>query len=477
MGQEIKQTDCSADDLARFQQSLKEETAALGALADAGGFRDPQYRLGCELEAWLLDHACHPAPINEALLAELDDGRIVPELSRYNVELNTQSQSMRPGALDAMYADLEATWDKCQETAHGMDAALAMIGILPTLRTTDLNLASMSSQNRYALLNRQVLRARGGEPIRIRIEGTDALSLDAPDVMLEAATTSFQIHLQVPAAVAARHYNAGLIAAAPLLAVATNSPLLFGKRLWAETRIPLFEQSVALGGYAGLAEPAVRRVGFGQGYARASLVELFQENVALHPVLLPIPATEPADRFPHLRLHNGCIWRWVRPLIGFDAAGTPHWRIEHRVLPSGPSLLDMLANTAFCIGLSAGLAERETPPETLLPFVAARGNLYLAARNGLSARLTWLDGRQHAAADLVAEHLLPLAEHGLVSLGLPAEEIGRHLSVIAARIETGNTGAGWLLHRFDALGGDVYALMSEYLEQQRSGAPVHEWPC
>lgn len=475
MGQEINRTRFSAADLEQFSARLARETAALRSFAQSGGFKDGRYVAGFELEAWLLDHAGLPNPVNDAYLHALNDPLVVPELSRFNVELNAPSLEVGAGVLAAMEESLLATWDRCQQVAHGMDAVLAMIGILPTIRDEDLRLANMSAMKRFDVLNAQVLQQRGGAPIRIDIEGTDQLHLRRPDVMLEAATTSFQLHLQVPFDLAGRYYNASLITCAPLLAAAVNSPLLFGQRLWQETRVPLFEQSVELGGYSGLAEPTVRRVSLGRGYVAGSLLELFEENLEHYPVLLPMPQSESAARFPHLRLHNGAIWRWVRPLIGFDAAGQAHVRLEQRVLPSGPTVLDMVANAALYYGLVHELARRPHALEASLPFADARANFYAAARHGLQAELVWPDGRCQSARDLILDTVLPLARRGLGDYGLPDAEIEHYLGVVEARVRSGQTGAAWQLRRLDRVGGDLHRMMDDYLDNQRSGAPVHEW--
>ena len=474
MGQEIDRTRYSEADFQRFQRQLARETDELLAFADSGGFADERLVAGLELEAWLLDHAGYPSPINQAYLARLANPLVVPELSRFNVELNSPPLCFGDGALIRQERELVALWSEAQAVAHDLDACLGMIGIPPTIRSEDLTLDNMSALNRFVVLNEQVLRQRGGEAVHIHLAGEDALDLDQPDVMLEAATTSFQLHLQVPEALSGRYFNAALIAAAPILAVATNSPLLFGKRLWQETRIPLFEQSVELGGYAGLADARVRRVTFGQGYLDGSLLDLFRHNLEQYPVLLPMALTAEHGSFAHVRLHNGSIWRWVRPLIGFDPDGVGHVRIEQRVLPSGPTLLDMMANAAFSHGLTHALATLPEPPESRLDFQSVRTNFYAAARFGPAARLHWPGGEMQAR-DLVLEACLPLAESGLSNLGLGQAEIQRYLSVIRGRASSGQTGAVWLLRRHDRLGGDLERLMADYLENQRAGLPVHEW--
>ena len=475
MGQEINRTRFSDADFDRFAARLAEETAALRAFARAGGFTDRRYVAGFELEAWLLDHAGRPSPVNEAYLRALNDPMVVPELSRFNVELNAPPLDMGAGVLAAMEGTLLRTWDTCQQVAHGMDTVLAMVGIPPTLRDEDLCIANMSAMKRFDALNAQVLKQRHGAPIRIDIDGADPLHLSRPDVMLEAATTSFQLHLQVPFERAGRYYNAALLSCAPLLAAAANSPLLFGQRLWQETRVPLFEQSVELGGYNGLAEPTVRRVTFGRDYVAHSPLELFEENLEHYPVLLPMPQAEPPARFPHLRLHNGAIWRWVRPLIGFDADGRAHLRLEQRVLPSGPTVLDMMANAALYFGLVHALARQPQAAESGVSFADARANFYAAARHGLQAGMTWLDGRHVPVRGWLLEIGLPLARRGLGDFGLPEAEIEHYLGVVEARVRCGQTGSAWQLQRLTQVGGKLHRMMDDYLDNQRSGAPVHQW--
>lgn len=475
MGQEITHTGFSALDHSRFRALLEAETAHLRMAARARDGHDDAYRVGFELEAWLVDHAGFPNPVNAAFLERLDDPWVVPELARFNVELNGPPVNLGPGALQALETRLEAAWRRCQEVAHGMDSALVMAGILPTLDPADLELENMSPLRRYASLNREVRRLRRGRPIHIDIQGEESLALSKADVMLEAATTSFQVHLQIPPAHGVRAYNASLIGCAPLLAASTNSPVLFGRRLWQETRVPLFEQSVDLGGVAGLGDPSVRRVTFGLGYLDEGLEALFQENLTLYPVLLPQVLDTPLGDYGHLRLHNGTIWRWVRPLVGHDAAGRLQLRLEQRILPSGPSIPDMVANAAFYIGLTHALSQLSPTPEARLPFVRARDNFYAAARFGLEAEVSWLDGQFRPARELVAQTCLPMAREGLQALGLPEVEATHYLDVVAQRVMSGRTGAAWQLDNLRREQGDMARMTHNYLEQQRMGLPVHEW--
>jgi hypothetical protein len=473
VGQEISRTRFTAGDFKRFEARLADETRRFGGLVRGGRLSSRAFMVGFELEAWLIDHNYFPAPINTEYLAALGNPLVVPELSRFNVELNGTPQPLRGRGLSLLEAELRATWRHCLEVSHAMDSALMMIGILPTIRESDLTLANISAMNRYAALNEQILRRRGGRPIVIDIAGVEHLRTEHADVMLEAATTSFQIHLQVPASHATHFYNASLIAAAPVLAAGVNSPFLFDHLLWPETRVPLFEQAVAM--LPEDADPADRRVSFGGGYLRDGIDGYFADNRRRFPVLLPIESDAPATTFPHLRLHNGTIWRWVRPLIGFDPDGTPHVRIEQRVLPAGPGILDMLANAAFCLGLTGFLAGRHPPPEAALPFTAARDNFYAAARHGLGASLRWLDTPAVPVRTLLLDELLPMARNGLKDFSIDPEDIDRYLDVIEARVRSGQTGAAWQRAYVEAHGRDFLRLSAAYLEHQRSDAPVHEW--
>lgn len=476
MGQEISGSHFRKQDFSLFAQRLREETALLRQCFEQRTLSQRHAIGGFELEAWLVDAQGEPAPINERYLERLGDTALYsPELSRFNIEINSSPLALEGDALERMQRELESNWARCREVAQQMDADLVMVGILPTLRDTMLTLHNMSRKERYRALNEQVLRLRRGKPLRLDIVGEQHLVSLHRDVMLEAATTSFQIHLQVAQDKAVRYYNAMQILSAPMVAISANSPLLFGMRLWQETRIPLFEQAVATGGIAGGASGPLKRVSFGSGYARRSMMELFAENAEHFPLLLPADLGGEAASFNHLRLHNGTIWRWNRPLVGFDEDATPHLRIEHRVIPSGPTILDTMANAAFFFGLTRALAEQEEAPETRLEFFQARDNFYAAARYGLNAQVTWLDGRRGRMAELLYP-LLELAREGLLGLGCESHLAEYYLSIIAQRLRNGQTGAAWQLRYLERHGDDMRALVAAYRKQQESGRPVHRWP-
>jgi len=475
MGQEISSSEFSAADFEAFKLRLGRETELLEAQLRDGGFAGDAKVAGFELEAWLVDRHWLPAPLNDVFLERVATDWVSPELSRFNVELNVDPQELRGSALSRLHDRLAETWNHCCAVAAGLDADLIMIGILPSLVESELTLSNMSRMKRYRALNEQVFRLRQGRPLQLDIHGREHLRTLHHDVMLEAATTSFQLHLQVAPEQAMRYYNASLIASAATVAVSANAPFLFGMDLWDETRIPLFEQAVEVGGIAGAGQGPLRRVSFGSGYARASLAECFRENLEHFPVLLPMLMDEPQAQFAHLRLHNGTIWRWNRPLVGFDDRGRPHLRIEHRVMAGGPTVLDMIANSAFYYGLVHYLAGLKAPPERTLDFSTSRDNFYEAARLGLEARIGWFDGARMGLRSLILDQLLSLARVGLQSLEIDAADIHAFLGIVEARVRSGQNGAAWQRRYAAAHGRDMEALTAAYAERQHSGRPVHEW--
>ncbi len=475
MGQEIDQSKFKKQDFNHFQQALEKETQLLSEWFADNAFANDELTGGFELEAWLIDDDFRPAPINDQYLKALNDPLAVPELAKFNVEVNSTPQCLHGNALKRMEMELNKTWQHCSEVAQENDVKLLMTGILPTVRDSDLTLENMSHMTRYKALNEQVLRMRGGKPIKLDINGREHLVTEHKDVMLESAATSFQIHIQTPLDRSVDGYNTSIVLSAPMVAMSANSPYLFGRDLWDETRIPLFEQSIAVGGMAGAAFGPVRRVSFGTDFARGSLMDCFEENLQHFPVLLPIQYDDAPEKMTHLALHNGTIWRWNRPLIGFNKKGVPHVRIEHRVTPAGPSVIDLMANAAFFFGLSNFYLYE--PGESLagkISFSQARDNFYAASKRGLDATFVW-EEKNVPAHTLLKEKLLPNARKGLELLELATDDIDTYLGVVEARLEKGCNGAIWQRQFVEKYGRDMKALTEAYYERQCSGLPVHEW--
>ena len=388
-----------------------------------------------------------------------------------------------------MESQLDGLIAKAREAARGEDTQVIMTGILPTMEKGDVGLHNQTPNPRYKLLNDTMSELRG-DAYEINIKGADEIIVKHDSVMLESANTSFQIHFQVSPGEFARLYNIAQAVCAPVLAIAANSPLLFGKRLWHETRIALFQQSTDTRRSSHLREQQPR-VSFGSRWVHDSVIEIFQEDIARFRVLFAadVEGGDPLEELeqgttPHLgalRLHNSTVYRWNRPCYGVSPEGLAHLRIENRVLPSGPTLLDQMANAAFWFGLMSGVLEEHGDITRHMDFDEAQSNFVAAARHGLGAPITWIDGTSQPAHKLIAERLLPLAREGLREGGIAEDDISRYLDVIEGRVTTRVTGSTWLLRSYAALKTDhtraeaLSALCAATIRNQEEGSPVHTW--
>jgi gamma-glutamyl:cysteine ligase YbdK (ATP-grasp superfamily) len=469
LGDEISTVDFTAEDAHQFQSHLQSEMELLHSWFEGGKFVHDQLQCGLELEAWLIGQDGLPAPDNTLFLSTLDRQMVVPELSKFNFEFNVSPQYVAGEGLAVMESELRATWLRCEQVAAQLGHNIVAVGILPTVADAMLCVENLSPLKRYAALNERVLRLREGRPVHLRIAGMDVLESRHHDVMLEAAATSLQIHLKVPQADSVRFYNASLIASSFTVALAANAPLLFGHRLWEDTRIPLFEQAVDTGG-------RFPRVTFGEGYVRESLFELFQHNCQEHRVLLPVRLEQAPARMPYVRMHNGTIWNWNRPLIGFEENGQPHLRIEHRPLSASPTLADLFADVGMYLGLVHSLATAATAPEALIGFDKVRRNFYAAAQYGLQAEVSWLDGRVYVLAELLADRLLPLALEAMSRMGIATQCVERCQTVLEGRVQSQQNGASWQRRAFEHFLGDRQQILAAYLSHQHRSQPVHTWP-
>jgi hypothetical protein len=475
MGEEIQYSHFNKSDYQQFESHLKQETALLKSWFDNEQFSSSSLMAGYELEAWLINQTGNPAAINESFLKLANNELLSPELAKFNIELNVEPEQLSHKVLSTFEDKLDSLWQQCSSTASTLNSQIIGIGILPTLEDSDLTVDNISLLDRYKALNEMVLRQRKGVEIKLNIIGEEHLEVSHKDVMLEAAATSLQIHIQVPQDVATRYYNASILLSAAMVAVSANSPCLFGRRLWQETRIPVFEQSVPTGGYGGASAGPVHRVSFGTDFVRNSLYECFQENLEHFPVLLPVHYQAAQNKVRHLRLHNGTIWRWNRPLIGFDKNQTPHLRIEHRVCASAPTTIDNIANIAFYYGLVHYYATMEEPPEQSMSFADAKNNFYRAAQVGLKHKTSWFNNNTDTLQKIILDKLLIEAETGLYKLGINQQDSQRYLSVIEKRVEKNRTGSQWQLNFLNTHQDNRTQLTLNYLKNQISGQPVHEW--
>ena len=476
MGEEINSVEFSEQDFSNYKQHLEEETELLASWFKSNKLSSHTDKAGFELEVWIVDEDSNPAPLNDSFLKRLNDDLVSPELSRFNIELNGEPENLHGPALSNLQKTLDNSWQHCFDVAKTFDASLAMIGILPSVTDKQLVLENMSNMRRYYALNKQVLEHRKGKPLSLDINGREHLKTQHHDVMLESATTSFQLHWQIPIEQSVRAYNASIIASAATVAISANSPYLFGKDLWDETRIPLFEQSVEVGGFNDAAFGPTKRVSFGSGYAKKSLMEVFKENIEHFPILLPVHYSDPADKLKYLRLHNGTLWRWNRPLIGFDDDGKPHIRIEHRVIAAGPTIADGIANAAFYYGLANYLTHLETPPENEIPFSTAKDNFYNAAKSSLHAHVKWLNNYNGRMKALLEQQLIPNAEEGLKQLQLSDKDIKFYMDIIKQRVNNEQHGASWMRQYIGKNNCSMAELSAAYTKQQNTKQPVHTWP-
>jgi len=475
MGREIEKTEFSEADFQQFRQKLRKETKLLMDWFSSSEFETEGVLCGLEVEAWLVDDAYAPVPKNEDFLKRVNDPLVVAELSKYNFEINVEPHPLNRNLASFLCQRLRALWNSCSTHARDMGCQTIMTGILPTLQDRMLTLENISQLQRFHALNREILKSRSRHPLKIHIEGaTDRLEVVHHDVMAEAATTSLQIHFQVPLSKAAAFYNVAHVLSAPMAALTANSPFLFGRELWHETRIPLFEQAVNTPSFVDKNGRPVSRVTFGRDYVRNSLLEVFLENLDGYPALLPVSFDTDPQMLEHLRLHNGTIWRWNRPLIGFRADGKPHLRIEHRVPPSGPSIPDMVANILFFYGAMLNL--QPEVPQAAISFEQARANFYAAARFGLDAEITWTNGKRLPVRDVLLQHLIPGAVLSLAAMGLDSSELRHYLiDILAKRVASGRNGAAWQKAFIANYGPDFRAMTQVCLENQSQNIPVHQW--
>lgn len=488
MGRNITREDFDEQDYARFGTRLEECLRDLRLAIEQPGFGVGAATIGAELEIFLVDAAGRPLPESQAVRTAAADHRVTPELNKFNLELNATPTRLAGNSFSTLGGELESLLAKVAGAAERYSGRIAMIGILPTLNRADLGPEMVTDMPRYRALLNGLRRLRQGA-IHIKIDGDDPLDLTADDVSLEGANTSYQLHLRVDPDDFARVYNAVQLAIAPVLAISGNSPTFLGHRLWAETRVALFKQAVEdRSGSGPRRRPA--RTALGTGWVRSGALELLTETVRLYPAVLPVVTAKAASSpgpwpppLDELRLHEGTVWRWNRAIYDPGAGG--HLRIEMRALPAGPTVIDMMANSAYLIGLTLWLGDQDQHWTYALPFERADASFHRAAAAGLAADLSWPAGgdqyRTLPAARLVPE-LIPAAREGLVKADVAAQEADELLDVISERARSGQTGAAWQRATLAAAmknrdTDDAFAyLLSRYLECAATGRPVHTWP-
>jgi gamma-glutamyl:cysteine ligase YbdK (ATP-grasp superfamily) len=490
VGEEVKRTTYDQVHRQEYRRKVQLCLDVFETMLAQSSFECERPLTGMEIECNLVDDGYQPAMSNQDVLAAIADPAYQTELGAYNIEFNVPPRTLAGHTGLELEAEVRASLNAAETKANGGGAHIVMIGILPTLMPEHLTDGWMSQSSRYAALNDSIFNARG-EDIQIDISGPEPLSLNSASIAPESACTSTQLHLQVSPDDFAANWNAAQVLAGPQLALGANSPYFFGHQLWSETRIELFAQSTDTRPDELKTQGVRPRVWFGERWI-TSIFDLFEENVRYFPALLPIcEAEDPlavldqgtSPQLAEMNLHNGTVYRWNRPVYD-NAGGTPHLRVENRVLPAGPTIADVVANAAFYYGLVRSLAEAQRPIWTQMSFTTAAENLHEAARHGLDAQLYWPGVGDTPVSELVLRRLLPLAHEGLGRWGVDEAVAGRLLGIIEQRCLTGQTGAAWQMSTVAELtrhsGLDrreaLRQMTQRYIEHMHSNEPVHTWP-
>jgi CBS domain-containing protein len=472
-----------------FMRAVLDDLRALAFMLENGRVESGVTRIGAEQEMFLIDRDLRPAPLSLEVLEQAKDPRLTTEIARFNLEANLNPSLLTGTCLSEMELELNELISLTRTGAGAFGADVLLSGILPTLRKSDLTLENLTPNPRYRELDRGVIRLRGG-PFAIHIKGLDELQLTHDNIMMESCNTSFQVHFQSNATDFVSHYNTAQAITAPVLAVAVNSPILFGHRLWQETRVALFQHSTDARSRPQLARNHPTRVSFGDSWLEHSIIALFHDQILrFRPIMITQPDEDPFQVLARgetpllsaLRMHNGTVWRWNRACYGV-MDGVAHLRIENRALPAGPTIVDEVANAAFFAGLMLSLPQEYGDIAGRMKFDEAKSNFFRAARHGLDAQFNWIDGKGHTASSLVLDHLLPLARQGLTNAKVNSTDVDRYLGIVEERVRSRQTGARWILKSLEVM-HDVGAkdinqrrLTAAMLECQKEGKPVHHWP-
>jgi CBS domain-containing protein/gamma-glutamylcysteine synthetase len=348
---------------------------------------------------------------------------------------------------------------------------------------------NLTPKKRYKALMEAINRQLIGNAYELKIVGIDELLLKHNSPLLEAVNTSFQVHLQVEPDEFVKMYNIAQVLAAPVMAIAANSPLVFGKRLWHESRIAMFQQSIDTRTSHDHMRERSPRVSFGKTWLENSVLEIYKEDIARFRVLLSSDVSEDSlemiknNEVPKLRalqVHNSTVYRWNRPCYGISDNGKPHLRIENRVFASGPTTVDEIANACFWLGLMCGMKDEVEDVAKLMLFDDARDNFLKAAQFGMDTKFNWFNDQKINAADLIKE-LIPIARKGLISRKVSTKDVDKYLGIILGRAESHMNGARWMLRSYTdfsaATGKDeaLAALTSCIIENQNKNEPVHTW--
>lgn len=471
-----------------FLHYLLQDLKALEKMLEDGLFEQSVQRIGAEQELFLIDKYFRPAPKVMEVLEQLNDEHFVTEYAKFNIEFNLEPLLFKGRCFSRMEENINRHILKLKSAASSLGLNTAMVGILPTIRQSDLTCDNITPFPRYYALNKALSESRGGS-FEYHIKGIDELLVKHDSSVFDFCNTAFQVHLQVSPDEFTNMYNCAQLIAAPVLAAATNSPLLLGKRLWKETRIELAEQAIDTRTRSNILNNENPRVAFADGWLEGSILDIFMEDISRYRSLLTSQDMENSleilmkgniPAFNALRTFNGTIYKWNRACYGIYN-GLPHLRIENRVLPAGPTVTDEVANAAFWLGLMNGLPGAYGDISKTIDFDEVSFNFLKAAQVGLDAHFTWRDNAKLSAEELINDELLPISQEGLEKAGVNSADIEKYLQVIEERVSSGMTGSQWLLNSYSLLkkGNEkndcLVTLTSAMVKRQESGKPVHTW--
>jgi CBS domain-containing protein/gamma-glutamylcysteine synthetase len=483
-----------SDDIAmqQFVKKLLRDIQSLEYMLEHEWFETDTIRIGAEQEMCLIDkRSFKPATIAmEALDKMKKYDWVETELAKFNLETNLTPRVFEGKCLSELENENQEKLQIISKHLNKMNSELILTGILPTLRKYDLEMSNLTPKKRYFALMEAINEQLIGNAYELRLSGIDELLIRHDSPLLEACNTSFQVHLQVTPAEFAPLYNISQALAAPVMAIAANSPIVFGKRLWHESRIALFQQALDVRTTNNHMRDRHPRVNFGTDWLNESIMEIYREDIARFRVLLSADVDEDSmamineGKVPKLRalqVHNSTVYRWNRPCYGISENGKPHLRIENRVLPSGPTVLDEVANAAFWLGAVVGMREVVPDIRKEISWEDAQDNFVKAAKFGIDSKFNWFGEKKVSACDLVLEELLPIARKGLKSKNIASKDIDRYLGVIEERAKNHMNGARWQLRAFTKLSKEVTrdealsVLTASMIENQAKNAPVHQW--
>jgi CBS domain-containing protein len=475
-----------------FLNHLLRDVDSLEYMMDNGWFEKDIVRIGAEQEMCLVNTETYkPAPLSmEAIEALPGCDWLETELARFNLEINCDPLVFEKKCFSALEDDIREKLNMINKAIEPMEAQVLLTGILPTFRKFDLGMHNLTPRVRYKNLMNAFQQQLNSRSFEFRMSGIDEIQIHHDSAMLEACNTSFQVHLQVHPEEYVQQYNIAQLLTAPVMALAANSPLVFGKRLWHESRIGLFQQALDTRTTSEHMRDRSQRVSFGKRWIDDSILDIFKDDITRYCVMLATDITENSaemvqqgktPKLKALQVHNSTVYRWNRPCYGISPNGQPHMRIENRVLPAGPTVQDEIANAAFWLGAVIGMTKEYGDIRNLISFEQAYDNFNKAAKFGIEAQFSWLGHKKIDPCELVLKEIIPLARIGLESQKVNSEDIDRFLGIIEKRAKTHINGATWLLEAYSKLKKEtdndeaLSVLTAAILDNQKNKRPMHDW--